>query len=364
MSGPEIALAASARDWPERLHRFLLDHGGGRVRARVMGSRQATEEHYQVLFIDDVCSFLTPRLVRSLREQGKEVIGVFSPADGPDAKRHLLECGVTDVIEEDASPDELLAAANATLVHRQPPASRPVRPTYALRIGVIGVSGGVGCTEVAIALSSRLAGRRPTLLVDLDPVAPALVQRLDLPVHPNLLTAVDLAHQSPGELPRAIHRLGDLDVIGGVAGAAGPAVAPVEVDGLLEETARLGYDIQVGDLGSAGSRPVDELRFRILVLVSTGTPVGITRLVRSIEGLWRRREADELVAVVNRVGAGATRRLEIRAELTRLMPDVPVLLLPEDRRLERAAWDGSHVGRGPFLKAIERLAVLLDGVVA
>ena len=28
---PEIALAASAREWPDRLHRFLLDHGGGVV---------------------------------------------------------------------------------------------------------------------------------------------------------------------------------------------------------------------------------------------------------------------------------------------------------------------------------------------
>ena len=59
--GPELALAASARGWPDQLHRFLLDHGGGRVLARVMGPEQAAHDAYEVLLIDDVCSFLTPR---------------------------------------------------------------------------------------------------------------------------------------------------------------------------------------------------------------------------------------------------------------------------------------------------------------
>ena len=63
---PDIALAASARDWPDRLHRFLLDHGGGRVVDRIMTPDQATGSSFDVLLIDDVCSFLTPRLVSVL----------------------------------------------------------------------------------------------------------------------------------------------------------------------------------------------------------------------------------------------------------------------------------------------------------
>ena len=102
--GPQLALAASARDCPDRLHRFLMDHGGGRVRSRVMGPEQAMADDFDVILIDDICSFLTPRLVVRLRDSGKEVVGVFSPADGPDAKRRLLECGITDVIESDAPP--------------------------------------------------------------------------------------------------------------------------------------------------------------------------------------------------------------------------------------------------------------------
>ncbi|HUP17291.1 MAG TPA: hypothetical protein VM848_14720, partial [Acidimicrobiia bacterium] len=64
--GPDIALAASAREWPDRLHRFLLDHGGGRIVDRVMTPDQASDAGFDVLLIDDVCSFLTPRLVTML----------------------------------------------------------------------------------------------------------------------------------------------------------------------------------------------------------------------------------------------------------------------------------------------------------
>ena len=79
---PDIALAASAREWPDRLHRFLLDHGGGRIVDRVMGADQAASTSFDVLLIDDVCSFLTPRLVAVVKQAGAEVIGVYMPEIG------------------------------------------------------------------------------------------------------------------------------------------------------------------------------------------------------------------------------------------------------------------------------------------
>ena len=107
--------------------------------------------------IDDVCSFLTPRLVQRLRESGREIVGVFSPGDGPDAKRRLLECGITDVIEADASPDEFLTATIATLAHSQ--VSTPIlqHRSEGFRIGVVGSGPGTGVTELSISLASHLA---------------------------------------------------------------------------------------------------------------------------------------------------------------------------------------------------------------
>ncbi len=81
----------------DRVHRFLSDHGGARVRAQVLTPEDALAEDYQVLIIDDICSFLTPRLVAEVQRQGRLVLGVFDPSDPPDAKERSarMRCGST-----------------------------------------------------------------------------------------------------------------------------------------------------------------------------------------------------------------------------------------------------------------------------
>ena len=361
-TGPQLALAASARGWPDRLHRFLLDHGGGRVRSRVMGPDQAMADQYEVLFIDDVCSFLTPRLVRTVREIGREIVGVYDPVDAHDAKRHLLECGITDVIEQDAAPEEFLAAAEATLLHRGDAPSPAVVPApRSFRVGVLGPIGGVGCTEIAIGIAASLSLSRSTLLIDLDERTPSVAQRLDLPLHPNLLTALEAAHHVSGSVNEAILDRGPVDVIGGLVNTlSAQDIPPVEIEGVLDEVGKAGYEVVVADLGSPRPDRLDYVRFHVLIVVGLGNPVGMSRLVRSVQDLSSRTDAPDTVALVNRVAAGSRRRLEMRAEMARLLPAVPVILVPEEKRLERACWDGTAIGRGPFVKSVSRVASLID----
>jgi MinD-like ATPase involved in chromosome partitioning or flagellar assembly len=329
-----------------------------------MGPEQALSDQYEVLFIDDVCSFLTPRLVRSIRDLGREIIGVYDPADAADAKRHLLECGVTDVIEQDAMPEEFLAAAEATLLHRETIADRIAAISPAFRVGVLGPIGGVGSTEIAIGLASKLALKRATVLVDLDMATPSLAQRLDLPLHPNLLTAVDAAHHRLGSMAETVLADDGFDVVGGlVNGVVAQALPPIEIEGVLDELGKGGYEVVVADLGNPAPGHVDNLRFQVLIVVGLANPVGMARMVRTIQDIVSRVDMPETVALVNRVGPGSRRRLEIRAELARLLPTVPVALVPEDNRLERASWDGTRVTRGPFAKSVGRVASLIDRAV-
>jgi MinD-like ATPase involved in chromosome partitioning or flagellar assembly len=329
-----------------------------------MGPEQAVSDQYEVLFIDDVCSFLTPRLVRTVRDLGREIIGVYDPADAADAKRHLLECGVTDVIEQDAMPEEFLAAAEATLLHRETDARRIGAVSPAFRVGVLGPIGGVGSTEIAIGLAAGLATKRPTVLVDLDQATPSLAQRLDLPLHPNLLTAVDAAHHRLGSMAEAVLADDGLEVVGGLVN---PVVAqelpPVDIEGVLDELGRVGYEVVVADLGSLPPGRLDQLRFQVLIVVGLANPVGMARMVRAVQDIVSRVDMPDTVALVNRVGTGSRRRLEIRAEMARLLPAVPVILVPEDGHLERASWDGTRVTRGAFAKAVGRVASLIDGAV-
>ena len=358
MTGPELALAASARDWPDLVHRFLLDHGGGRVRARVMGAEQALAAEYEVLVIDDVCSFLSPRLVRRLREQGREVLGVFSPEDGPDAKRRLLECGIADVIEADARPEEFLASIAATLSHRSAAPRAETTPHSALRIAVSSAATGVGGTEVAIALAAFLAETRDVIVVDLDQAHPGIAQRLDLPPHPNLRTAVDLAHYDQERLTQAVVKKGALNVVGGVSGSTPDdgEVPQGELEGLLEDLGRI-HPTLVLDLGEPTVRRPPKASSQLMV--GEASPVGLTRLVQAVTRIAS-SDPHDLVAVVNRVAGGAHRRDDIRAELARAIPGIPTVLLPQDRRIELAAWNGELTQKGPFAGAVRRIARLID----
>lgn len=363
---PVVALAASARDWPDRLHRHLLDHGGGRVAARVLGADQAVSADFQVLFIDDVCSFLSPRLVSKLRERGAEIIGIFDPGDGSDAKRRLLECGISDVIEADAEPEEMLGLARATVAHRAPTIPQP-EPGARLGwvIGVTGATPGVGATEVAIALATAAAARLEVILVDLDPWWPSVAPRLDLPLHPNVRTAVDLVLHQPDQLPRSFQELGALAVVGGVAdrGAAAP-VGHVEAELLLEALAAT-FHLVVVDLG-----PLDRAlralvnRFDTVAVVGAGDPVGVIRMARTVETALDLAAEDAVVLVANKVPARPYHHAEIRAELATMWPDLPVVALPADPLLADAAWEGVPSARGPFCKAIERAASLITESVS
>lgn len=364
MGHPEIALAASARDWSDRLHRFLLDHGGGTVVGRMMSAEQAATSSFDVIFIDDVCSFLSPRLVIELRNAGRGLIGVFSPDDGADGKRRLLEVGISDVVESDAEPHEFLAAARSSVMDRPPlPVSDRVADRAGMVVGVTGPPGGVGVTEVAVGLSHELSSRHPTVVVDLNQAWPSIGQRLGLGVHPNLRTAADLAVHEPERLDQAMHQLGDLSVVSGLANPRSGEVPATDVVSMLTALAS-SFSHVVVDLGSPDGWSSDLLLRRIdaLLVVGIGDPIGLTRLVRTCEQFAESTPAPEMGIVVNRVSAGGRHRDEVKHQVSGLLPGYPVVLVPEERKIARAAWDGTTVDSGSFRRQMRRLASLFGGV--
>lgn len=359
---PEIALAASAREWPDRIHRHLLDHGGARVAVRVMGPDQATSNRYDVLLIDDISSFLTPRLVTVIKKAGCGVVGVFDPEDGPDAKRRLLECGISDVIESDATADEFLQVVRSAIQHRfESVPDSTGSEDGAWSIGVTGATDGVGATEVSVTLARSLSRSLETVLIDLDPIWPSIAPRLDLPLHPNLRTAVDRILHDSDRVASVIHELGPLSVVGGLAdhGSAGP-VSHTEVAMLLDVLGSL-REVLVADLGSLGNAYGAIIsRFDSLALVGTGDPVGIARLLRSVDRVGGLIEEDRLVVVVNKTLGSRYHESEVRAEISSAYPGLPVVLMPFDRRVSEAMWEGSLPDKGRFARSVKRMSHLIE----
>lgn len=363
----ELALAASARPWVDGLHRFLADHGGARVRTVVMGPEDVITQSFDVLVIDDVCSFLTPRLVEQVRRRGCLVVGVFDARDGTDAKRRLLDCGVDDVVEAEASPDEFLAVVGR--VHQFAPDpvlddDREHRPGRRGRVIVVGApQGGCGATEVVIALGDVLTG----VMVDGDDVAPALAQRMGAPLHPNLRTAIDVVHHRSGAIGEAMTPLGRSYLVAGLAhGDDWAQLHAGEVEGVVDELAAVHTNVVV-NVGAGLERPqLGEGRFGlarslvaqadVVVAVGLPHPVGVTRLVRWVNEATVLAPDTPVVVVVNRAGRSRYRRGEVEAELARALPGVQIRFLPEDPRVAEAAWAGSPVKGGPFLRSVRRLA--------
>lgn len=362
---PELALAASAREWPDRIHRHLLDHGGARVVARVMGPDDATSNRFDVLLIDDISSFLTPRLVALVKQAGCGVIGVFDPDDGPDAKRRLLECGITDVIESEADPDEFLRRVNSVMEHHFESVPRSTEEVQgAWSIAVVGATDGVGATEVSVALALSLSSGLETLLIDLDPVWPSIAPRLDLPLHPNLRTAVDRVLHDSANLSSAMHELGSLSVVGGLAdhGASGP-ISHTEVAMVLDVLSQLA-EVLVADLGSLSNAYGAVLpRFDSIALVGSGDPVGMARLLRSIDRVLGLIDEESLVVVVNKTPGTRYHQSEVRAEMSAAYPDVPVIVMPYDRRVSEAMWAGSVADRGRFFSSVRKMTDLIEEIV-
>src|SRR5213596_3382464 len=119
MGAVEIAIGVSHRPWAQGLFGYVADHGGARVRKRVLSDEDAIDGDYDVLVVDDSSSVLTRRVVQELHHRGRRVLAVHGAGDqrAPEALRSL---GVDATAEDDAGPERLVDLIAALAPARQP----------------------------------------------------------------------------------------------------------------------------------------------------------------------------------------------------------------------------------------------------
>lgn len=379
MSEPAIALAMSVRDWTDELHRFLADHGGARVRLTAMGPEDLAAESFDVLIIDDICSFLTPRLVAMVRSSGREVVGVFDPAEFADGGQRLLECGVSEIVEADAHPDDFLRviarlAQSVTTVplsdgdSPQPPQKPDTKRRAHKILAVGGPAGGTGSTEIAISVACRLAeASKRVVLVDADEVSPSIAQRLSLPIHPNLRTAIDVMEHRTAPLTTVVHRVGNIAVVAGMPNLSDwSEVRPNQVNDLVTDLSGIFDHVVVNagshieSLGFGGSSERFGISRNMIaradraIAVSLPDPVGVARTLGWLAEAHRLRSGTPVDLLVNRAPRDQFRRGELIEEITRSYQPASFGFVPTDHAVSRAAWDGRFVSRGRFKKALDR----------
>jgi len=296
------------------------------------------------------------------------VLGVHDLAE-PASRGHLAAVEVDAVVASDADADSFVRAIVSVASERSAPGRAPTPSERAGRLVGVGGPAGVGRTEIAIQLAVSLRGRTNVVLFDGDDVAPAIAQRLGLPLEPNLRSAIDAVEHARGDLASAllVEPRADLSVVGGVPNPdAWAQVRPSEVLRVID---RLGddHDIVVADgvgaLQDVGGAPRGRFATAqaiareadAMVAVCDASPVGVSRLLSWTVDLRRFAPETPLVVVVNRAPGASFRRGELFEEIGVSVDAVEIVFVASDTRVPEAAWAGTPVGRGRFTRALDPL---------
>lgn len=382
MIGPEpvIAIAGSQRAWAAELLRFLSDFGGARLKGTVLTAREALDPGYEVLLIDDIASYLSPRLVERVKETGKRVIGFYDPASGEQGRERLRTVGVDAILPVDLGPEEILEAVSAVATGDsfEPYETARSNARQATLTGrITTVAGGDLGGDFAMALGGTFSSKgRNTLIVDADTVTPMLAQRLSLPIVPNLLTALDSHVELRGNVQDSlISGPYGMTIITGIPEASEwETVGVDEMEDLIETTSQWFDELivkvsahieELSRLGARGGRfDVSRAMVRLAaeaVYVAEPTPTGLARALGWISQA-RRLTSARLHVVFGGSPTGSFQRGELGDELTKSYIPSSVTWLPTDPGRERSVWNGTAIPKGPFRKTVDRFGtVALNG---
>ena len=388
-SEPAVAVGSSQRGWVAELMSYAQDHAGVRVVGTVLSATEAVEHDYDVLLIDDSTSYLTKRLIDRVQGMRRIVIGVYEESRGDVGKNKLIELGVDGVLDAEATPKEFMARirhlTEQRLVDRDfaemvalesrdddgdlETSTEETAPSVSHRSLVV-VSGANGVTEIAVALAAELARRsQPTVLVDFDTIEPTIAQRLDVPMSPNALTAIETLRHS-GDIggavvghsggfavlaglpsPREWESFGiddSSDLVGVLADRYGTVI--VKVDRNLEDLSPFGG--RAGRFGIARKFVADADH---LVVVGEPSPTGVTGLLAWI-GDARALSSAPVHVVMNHSGKSLYQQGEVKEEIRRTFRSASVVFAPEDHRVRKAAWQGELPAPGKFTRSLETIA--------
>jgi MinD-like ATPase involved in chromosome partitioning or flagellar assembly len=378
---PRLLVGATQNGWVTTLTHWVSEHGGAQLLGQALTPGDLDDIEFDVLILDSWSSLLTRRTVDEVQRDGRAVL-VLVNSERPEAESNrLTELGVTLSMPVSADAERIVSRAAEVAAVRNfidteledpfPPQDEDTQGESGRRLVV--VTGTDGVAEVAVNVASHLTKTGgSTALVDLDTVNPAIAQRLDLPILPNLLTASDHVRNGRFGPESVLNHDSGFDVIPGLANPrewdelslvdAGElidglgenyAVTIAVVHSLLEDLAPLSGLEGRFDVGRHMMEKADEI-----IITSAGSPVGLVRTLNTISDVRNLTQAPVHV-VVNRMPRDGFMRGEWSRELERTFSPASLWFLPYDPRIPRAAWDGRLIERGPFGKAMRQMATEL-----
>lgn len=392
MTDRRVGIVYGSRDWRKALQLHVRNHVRGTRILVVRDERMAIEEPLDVLIVDDETSFLTGDLVELLRAKGVRLIGVHDPTDGGTGLARLNHVGIDVTLDARSTPDEIVVAIERLGDRLDDDFARLAAqfdgPASGSETGSTVVVGGPptsGKTEIAIGMAGLLASHNRTLVVDAADTYPSIARRLQLALHPHLLSAFDEVRTAPlmataGGLPLSASlarpaagndRPGlPFDVVCGLANPTDWQVVRGEDLSALLRRAAGPWRYVVCDTGPHLEDLVALDRWPLsrtatthadrVIGVCGPTPDGMLRFLDWLVDVAALSPV-AIDVVVNRAPGAQSQRAEFEDQLHENAGArvASVTFVPEDDRVARAAWDGHDVRRSKFLKALRPLASAL-----
>ncbi|MGI8683576.1 MAG: hypothetical protein ACR2MO_00475 [Acidimicrobiales bacterium] len=393
MSDFTVGIVYTPCEWRPAFQRHVRDHVAGISLRLVRDSRMATEEHLDVLVVDNDTSFLSASFVAALRSRGVRILGVYDPGEADLRGANALQkLGVDRISPSTLAPEDLLAQLQELVPERgldhrfeEVVAGLDLEDAFA-RGQVIGVGGppGAGATEVAVALADAVSADRATVLVDVDEVDPGVARRLQLSLYPHVLSALDELRGAgvggdadPAQpLSRALARSADggqhplgFDVIVGLANRRDWGLLRGDDVACLVDELASHWGCVVANLGphlEDLSRHVDRFgasravvaAAEYLVGVCEASPRGLLRFLDWLADVEELAPGRQVHVALNRAQRSPYRQGQLETQLCDLAGPhlASVTIVPDDAAVGRASWDGVVVARGGFRRAVKQLA--------
>jgi Flp pilus assembly CpaE family ATPase len=402
-----VLTAVTGASWESQLVAALEKGAGGvQVVRRCVDLADllaaAAAGHGQAVVVSADLRRLDREAVGRLATSGVATVGVV-PAGDEDSERRLRQLGIDHVVTAAAGAAEIAAAVQAAvaqLAGSAPARGWDIRSDEVMAsiapgrlVAVWGPTGAPGRSAIAINLAAETAALgQASLLADVDTYGGAVAQLLGLlDEAPGLAGAARAANNGQLDLPAlARHarqlsgsrlrvltgitrtdrwpeiRPGSLEVVWRLArGLAETTVA--DCGFCLEQDEELSFDTQAPRRNGATLTTLEHAD--VVVVVGSGDPVGMQRLVRALGELGECRPDAEVRVVVNKVREsviGPDPARQVREALRRYAGVHRIVTVPYDRAaIDAAAATGRTLAEAapgsPARRAIAELAALIAG---
>lgn len=365
----DTAIVYSPNEWVESLHRYCMNTGQLRIRSLVYDTSALDEENVDICIISESHPALSKSFVYKL--QSRKIKVIVMTENEVEEKEYLADIKIDGIFSTKLPQQELVNKIIELLVKikdvKQPVESKISTTSQSEArsdlVAVIG-TGGSGCSEIAIQLSSVLKG---AVLVDLDLQHPSIAMRLQADIEPNIVDAIEISQNGSTDISIAFQEKNGIQFIAGVSHFSfSKNIKEYEISTLFTDISRFSRTT-ICDLGRYPSSGETNLQYRAvlskattIIITAFANPVGIVRILDILSELTEMPSEIDICVILNHASKRSDLNKQLVREIRELKQVDEVLVFESFKNDPIPCWKGELVSNKGFIKSIHELTSFID----